>query len=75
MSVFCNSKGSKIDILTLSETHTLSHNSEVNFLIRGFNFISRSRRNGSEGGVAMNVSEKINFSRREDLESDNIECN
>ena len=37
----------QIDILTLSETHTLSHNSEIDFRIRGYNFILRSRKHGS----------------------------
>lgn len=63
------------DILTLSETHTFTHHSEVNFRIRRFNLISRKKeRNGSRWGVALYIFEKINFNRREDLEPENIAC-
>ena len=40
----------------------------------GYTFIKKNRKTGSNGGVAMYISDKINWKRRLDLVKDNIEC-
>ena len=65
-----------VDILTLSETHIHSHNFNDNtelYSIPGYTFIKRNRINGSHGGVAMYISEKITWKRRQDLEKPEVE--
>eukprot|EP00794_Sanderia_malayensis_P006429 gene6429-7160_t len=60
-------------ILTLSETHKTSTNSEL-FKLPGFQFICKDRANGEGGGVAMYLSDDIKWKRRVDLEKEEIEC-
>ena len=66
-----------IDILTLSETHinddTCNDNAKL-YEVPGFKFIYRNRKNGTHGGVAMYVSNKIQFDCRKDLEENMLEC-
>ena len=64
----------RIDILTLSETHTTSLLSDNHFNIQGFNFVSKPRENGNGGGVAVYISDRLQFKRRHDLEKPRIEC-
>ena len=64
----------KIGILALSETHTNEEHATSVFNIQGFSFVSRPRRNGKGGGIAMYLSDKISWERRSDLEVDKIEC-
>ena len=63
-----------IDILTLSETHinddTYNDNPKL-YEVPGFKFIHRNRKNG---GVAMYVSNKIQFDHRKDLEQNMLGC-
>ena len=66
-----------IDILTLSETHINDdiYNENAKLCeVPGFKFIHRNRINGTDGGVAMYVSNKIQFYRRKDLEENMLEC-
>ena len=53
-----------IDILTLSETrindHTYNDNAKL-YEVPGFKFIYQNQKNGTHGGVAMYVSNKIQF--------------
>ena len=66
-----------MDILTLSETHITSHAGNDNnslYEIPGYKFISKNRSNGKCGGVAMYVTDRMSWTRREDLENDNIEA-
>ena len=66
-----------IDILTLSETHINDdiYNENAKLCeVPGFKFIHRNRINGTHGGVAMYVSNKIQFYRRKDLEENMLEC-
>ena len=73
--LFCDFKN--IDILTLSETHinddTYNDNAKL-YEVPGFKFVHRNRINGTHGGVAMYVSNKIQFHRRKDLEQNMLEC-
>ena len=60
-------------ISSLSETHTQpSENIDV-FDIPGYTYIDRPRKSGSGGGVGVYINEKLDFIRRNDLESDQIE--
>ena len=60
-------------IITLSETHIASVNSEL-FQIPGFKFVQKNRIAGEGGGVAMYLSDDLKWKRRTDLETDEIEC-
>ena len=63
--------------MTLSETHinNNTHNDlDDLYEIEGFQFIKRNRNNGKDGGVAMFISEKIQWKRRTDLENEFLEC-
>ena len=66
-----------IDILTLSETHindnTCNDNAKL-YEVSGFQFIYQNQKNGTHSGVAMYVSNKIQFDRRKDLEENVLEC-
>ena len=61
-----------IGIFTLSETHIQDEPDEL-YVINGYSFISLPRSNGLGGGVAVYISEQINWTRRYDLESE-LEC-
>ena len=61
-----------IDIFTLSETHIQDEPEEL-YAINGYSFINHSRCDGLGGGVAIYISERINWVRRCDLESE-LEC-
>jgi exonuclease III len=61
-----------IDIFCLSETHMQDEPEEL-YSIDGYSFISKPRCNGLGGGVAIYISERINWTRRYDLESE-LEC-
>lgn len=68
------SSNKNIDVLTLSETHIC--NSEDNdklYKIPNYNFEKRHRKNGKGGGVALYVKDSINYIRRTDLESQELE--
>ena len=60
-------------IITLSETHIVSVNSEL-FQIPGFKFAHKNRISGEGGGVAMYLSDDLKWKQRTDLETDEIEC-
>ena len=63
-----------IDILTLSETHIKkSENVDNLYAIPGYNFESRNRSTGFGGGVAVYIRETLNYIRRFDLESSELE--
>ena len=62
----------RIDIFCLSETHMQDEPEEL-YSIDGYSFISKPRCNGLGGGVAIYISERINWTRRYDLESE-LEC-
>jgi exonuclease III len=62
-----------IDIITLSETHITHNDNEQLFAIPGYSFVSKPRMNGTGGGVAVYISNNIDWRRRVDLESDNLE--
>ena len=63
---------SKKSIITLSETH-LETDDTKNLLIPGFEFIHKNRITGEGGGVAMYISDDIEWDRRKDLEINKIE--
>ena len=58
-------------IITLSESHIVSVNSEL-FQIRGF--VHKNRIAGEGGGVAMYLSDDLKWKRRTDLETDETVC-
>ena len=63
-----------IDVLTLSETHIASNESNENlYKLSGYNFESRPRNSGKGGGVGVYVKENVSYIRRKDLENENIE--
>lgn len=65
-----------VDIITLSETHIRngSHLDNNNlYHIEGYNFVNRNRTKGIGGGVGCYIKENINWKRRHDLETENIE--
>ena len=69
--------GRKNTVITLSETLIDSHSTYDNdslYEIQGFSFIKKNRANGKGGGVAMYISDDVNWKRRTDLENTNIEC-
>ena len=49
----------KTGILALSETHANEEHPTSVYNIQGFSFVSRPRRNGKGGGIAMYLSDKI----------------
>ena len=57
---------------TLKRRHI--HDNAKLYEFPGFKYISRNRKNGAHGGVAMYVSNKIQFDRRKDLEENMLEC-
>jgi exonuclease III len=69
-------QGENIDIYTMSETHIVN-NSELDndelYQIPGYHFVRKNRRNGQGGGVAIYISEKLNWKRRTDIEPENLE--
>ena len=67
----------KIDLITLSETHISSDETEYEelFALSGYEFLRQNRENGKGGRVGMYVKDCISFKRRFDLEnSTEIEC-
>jgi len=62
-----------LDVITLSETHTSFNENSDLYKIDGYDFILRSRANGKGGGVCIYLKNNINWERRYELESDNIE--
>ena len=60
-------------IISLSETHTNEGN-EKRFAIQGYDYFVRSRVNGDSGGVAFYIKQRLKWTRRYDLEFENIEC-
>ena len=70
-------RNSKIDILTISETHlkkSENDNIEALYNIYGYDFIFKSREKGIGGGVGIYISNKFDWVRRIDLEKKDIEC-
>ena len=65
-----------IDILTLSETHIESNDTDAWTMLKilGYIFISKPRPTGKGGGVAAYISESLFCQRRHDLENDILEC-
>ena len=66
-----------IDILTLSETHIKNdaYNNNVKlYQVPGFKFIHQYQKNGTHGGVAMYVSNKIQLDCRKGIEEKMLEC-
>ncbi len=61
-----------IDIFCLSETHMQDEPKEL-YPINGYSFISKPQCDGLGGGIAIYISERINWTRRYDLESE-LEC-
>ena len=62
-----------IDIITLSETHLTNSEPRDLYSIDGYELITLNRSEGKGGGVCIYIKEGINWERREDLESKNIE--
>ena len=62
-----------IEIFCLSETHLTDEPEDI-FKIEGYDFISKPRSSGKGGGVAAYISNRVNYLRRYDLESEEIEC-
>ena len=60
-------------IISLSETHTNEGN-EKRFAIQGYDYFVRSKVNGDGGGVAFYIKQRLKWTRRYDLEFENIEC-
>ena len=58
----------KIDIFSTSETHI-----NGSYQVDGYNFLSKSLKNGKGGGVAFFISDRLEWIRRCDLENDEIE--
>ena len=69
--IFSDNKN--IDILSLGETHIADEPGEM-YTIDGYTFVNRPRKNGKGGGVACYVHDNINWIRRFDLESKDLEC-
>lgn len=68
------STSQKIDVLTLSETHiSTTEDNEKLYTIPNYSFEKRNRINGKGGGVALYVKDSINYVRRTDLESRELE--
>ena len=53
--------------------HTCNNNAKL-YEVLGLKFIYRSRKNDTHGGVAMYVSNKIQFDHRKDLEENMLGC-
>ena len=64
----------KTHFLSLSETHLDNTTPNELFKIPGYNFVRKNRKNGKHGGVGAFVHESIPYIRREDLESEKLEC-
>ena len=65
------------DIFTLSETHIAQNHPLDNndlYNLDGYKFVKRNRSTGEGGGVAIYVSDRLNFVRKENLESETMEC-
>ena len=60
-------------IITLSEMHIVSVNSEL-FRILRFKIVHKNRIAGEGGGVAMHLSNDLKWKWWTDLETDEIEC-
>ena len=58
-----------IDIITLSETHTLPDENPNLYNISGYDLILQSRKDGLGGGVAMYIKNNIIWERKIDLEN------
>ena len=67
-------RSQNIDIFTLSETLVNKNDMDEMFDIPGFTFVNKPRKSGKGGGVAAYISDKIKWERREELESEDIEC-
>ena len=77
LETFVNTANSKIDILSLSETHITNSDfmdNESLYSLPGYTFINRNRKSGKGGGVAIYVKNGIKFKRREDMENSTLEC-
>ena len=76
LEAFVSMPGTKIDVISLSETHIVdgdfSDNDEL-FNLPGYTFVKRNRKSGKGGGVAAFVKNGLNFKRREDLETTSLE--
>ena len=60
-------------VLNYCETHIQQTSIEVIYDVPGYVFTSRPRLTGKGGGVGTYISDKVNWSRRDDLEDDKIE--
>ena len=60
-----------IDILSLSEINGYNNNDEL-YHIDGYVFVQRNRNHGKGRRVAVYLKNDINWSRRFDLENENI---
>jgi exonuclease III len=63
-----------IHMFTLSETHLNEENSPLLADISGFKLAYRNRPNGTYGGVAAFISDRVQWIRRHDLEHPELEC-
>ena len=63
-----------IHMFTLSETHLNEENSPLLADISGFKLAYRNRPNGTYGGVAAFISDRVQWIRRHDLEHTELEC-
>jgi exonuclease III len=61
-----------IDIFSVSETHIIDEPGEL-FDIDGYDFVYKRRKNGKGGGVAFYINERLEWRRRDDLESAELE--
>ena len=65
------------DIFTLSETHIAQNHPLDNndlYNLDGYKFVKRNRSTGEGGGVAICASFRLNFIRKDNLESETMEC-
>lgn len=63
-----------IHMFTLSETHLHKENIQLLPSIPGYSLVYRNRTNGNFGGVAAFIADRVQWLRRHDLESPNLEC-
>ena len=66
-------RSSNIGIFTLSETHIETTEDDNLYNISGYSFENKPRKSGKGGGVAVYISDNIQYRRREDLEEHDVE--
>ena len=62
-----------IDIFSTTETHITDETGELHN-VEGYYFVHKNRKQGKGGGVAFYINERLDWQRRTDLESEDLEC-